>query len=134
MDYARADCVGLGVSDLHPRAFRAASVYVDFMVVHFKPRGHKASKIGRTSVKIKDTSTGFAAKVMVMVLSRKLIPLGLARNFDGDQPALFHEAFHGTIDRGNSEIWGMHPAILKDLLRAQGTLNLAKNPANGASL
>jgi hypothetical protein len=104
------------------------------VVVHFEPRGHKTSKIGRAPVKIEDTATGLAAKVMVMILPRKLIPLRFAGNFDGDQPPFFHEALHGAINRSNSEIWGVFPAILKDLLRAQGASNLAKNPANSTAL
>jgi len=90
---------------------------------------HLGIDSARATADVEHAIAGAAAKMVVMVLVRRLVTCGLSGNLDGRQEAFFDHRLEVSIDRGDSQAGYFHLRRIQDVLHAQR----AARPLDGSA-
>ncbi len=73
------------------------------MTVELKTAGYQSSQISDTAVGFKHPVTGSATEMMMMPFAGDFVTLGLSRQLDRYEPALFSQAFERPVYGGDAQ-------------------------------
>jgi len=104
------------------------------MAGDLKARRGQRLEAGEAASQLEHLAARFAVEMMVVSLAGKFVTGRFSRQFDRRQPALVHESFDITVNRGNADALLIGRGELQHFVRVQWTVRQGKRLADRPAL